>query len=171
MTWKKTFFLVISAGILLKPSLLPPPPHPSCLPPLHPDRVPVLLFAACSPARRRAKSTQHILTKSVRKISLSLPVVWCFVLFFFFNSSWLHLSLKMLWINGKCIFQGTVHRCLMQGVGRETEKGVSVKVRFVYRSPLKLWNKKYSLCRAGQNEHSSLSTQVIWGNHRLSSYP
>ena len=55
----------------------------SCPPPLHPDRVLVLLFAACSPARRRAKSTQHILTKSVRKISLSLSLFCCWFFFYF----------------------------------------------------------------------------------------
>ncbi|TFK11388.1 zona pellucida-binding protein 2 [Platysternon megacephalum] len=40
-----------------------------CPPQLHADRVSVILFAACSPARRKAKSTQHILTKRVVAVS------------------------------------------------------------------------------------------------------
>uniref|UniRef100_A0A663E8E3 Vexin n=4 Tax=Accipitrinae TaxID=8955 RepID=A0A663E8E3_AQUCH len=40
----------------------------------------VISSKSCSPARRRAKTTQHILTKSVRKTSLSLPL---FIFFFF----------------------------------------------------------------------------------------
>ncbi|XP_056189645.1 vexin isoform X1 [Falco biarmicus] len=45
----------------------------SCPSPLHADRVPVLLFTACSPARRRAKNTQHILTKSVVAVADHRP--------------------------------------------------------------------------------------------------
>lgn len=65
--------------------------------------------------------------------------VWFGWLVFFFNSSWLNLALKMWWIPGKLIFQGKeVHWCLMQGVRWETERGVSVKLEFIYRSILKL---------------------------------
>lgn len=51
----------------------------------------------------------------------------------------------MLWINGKCIFQGKVRRCLMQGAMRETERRVSVKLQFIYRSAFKL-QKIQSVC-------------------------
>lgn len=52
----------------------------------------------------------------------------------------------MPWINGKQIFQGKeVHWCPMQGVGWETERGVSVKLKFIYRSTLKL-QKIQSVC-------------------------
>lgn len=57
----------------------------------------------------------------------------------------------MPWINGKQIFQGKeVHRCPMQGVGWETERGVSVKPKFIYRSTLNF--KKYSVSVQSQSK-------------------
>uniref|UniRef100_A0A8C0UV14 Vexin n=1 Tax=Cyanistes caeruleus TaxID=156563 RepID=A0A8C0UV14_CYACU len=104
----------------------------------------VISSKSCSPARRRAKATQHILTKSVRKISFPFPIFF----FIFLHSSWLCIPSKGLWVNGKQIFQGKAeHPCLMQGAGWETGGRVSVKLQFLYKSTLKQKNKIWS-CHA-----------------------
>uniref|UniRef100_A0A8C5JRA2 Vexin n=1 Tax=Junco hyemalis TaxID=40217 RepID=A0A8C5JRA2_JUNHY len=125
----------------------------------------VISSKSCSPARRRAKASQHILAKSVRKIFFPLPIL------FFSHSTWLRIPSKVLWVNGKQIFQGKEgHPCLMQRVGWETEGGAPVQLQFIYRRALKKNTKKQTKttktkqkkspkkalpCRASQNEHSA----------------
>uniref|UniRef100_A0A8B9BQN1 Vexin n=1 Tax=Anser brachyrhynchus TaxID=132585 RepID=A0A8B9BQN1_9AVES len=118
----------------------------------------VISSKSCSPARRRAKSTQHILTKSVRKISLPLFFFVCF------HSTWLSLSFKMSWRNGKQIFQGKeVQQCLIQRMRKGSSYTATDDLVCIYRllqNYFETPQKIRSLCRAIQNEHS-LSTRVI----------